>query len=247
MSSSRRKVNLFKVPFAPPEHIETELQYNVRTISQLSELRPGDHIKVNKEKYDHHLLVVKVVSDEEVHVIHYSNGDEGPKIRFQWPPTRPDMGLITEEVRRTNPAKVTVLTFRDAPETVYTAEEAFERARTRLGEKRWELFTNNCEHLVNWALTGVARSSQHDAVKKVGEDFAETAVKVGVFLGPAVGAAAGLVKAVSSYKQYRDDVKKSEESLQEPQRDERGEEALLGETELAQQRTQSEEVGTEKH
>ena len=102
------------------------------------------------------------------------------------------MGLITEEVCRINPAKVTVLTFKDLPETLYPPEEAFERARTRLGEKRWELFTNNCEHLVNWALTGVACSSQQDAAKEVGKDFLETALKIGVFAGPVVGAAARL-------------------------------------------------------
>ena len=170
----------------PPDHIHTNLQYNVKTITRLSELKAGDHIKVNRDKYDHHLLVVKAISDEEVHVIHYADGDEGPRFRFEWPPTRPDMGLITEEVCRINPAKVTVLTFKDLPETLYPPEEAFERARTRLGEKRWELFTNNCEHLVNWALTGVACNSQQDAAKEVGKDFLETALKIGVFAGPVV-------------------------------------------------------------
>ena len=193
--------------------------------TRLSELKAGDHIKVNRDKYDHHLLVVKAISEEEVHVIHYAGGDEGPRIRFEWPPTRPDMGLITEEVFRLNPAKVTALTFKDLPETLYPPEEAFERARTRLGEKRWTLFTNNCEHLVNWALTGVACSSQQDAVKEVGKDFLQTALKIGVFAGPVVGAAAGLAKAISSYKQYRnDDEMVCESGAKEGHSEERGEE-----------------------
>ena len=32
------------------------------------------------------------------------------------------------------------------------------RARTRLGEKRYRLLTNNCEHFVEWCLHGVHRS-----------------------------------------------------------------------------------------
>jgi hypothetical protein len=34
------------------------------------------------------------------------------------------------------------------------------RARSRLGEKRYRLFTNNCEHFVEWCLHDVARSFQ---------------------------------------------------------------------------------------
>jgi hypothetical protein len=34
------------------------------------------------------------------------------------------------------------------------------RARSRLGEDRYHLLDNNCEHLVEWCLHGVARSFQ---------------------------------------------------------------------------------------
>lgn len=53
-------------------------------------------------------------------------------------------------------------------------------------------------------------SSQIDAVKEAGKDLLVTALRVGVFLGPTVGAAAGVAKAVTSYKRYRNDVKESE-------------------------------------
>ena len=207
-----RKVNILKPPFLPPEHIVTTIQYDMKTISHLSELRPGDHVKVHRHNYDHHLLVVKVVNDEELQVIHYTEGDERPRFRdrFRWPPRRPDLGKIAEEVCKINSADVTVLSFKNHPEKLYSAEEAFERARKRLGENRYGLFVNNCEHFVNWALTGVEGSSQVDAVKEAGKDFLVTSLRVGVFLGPTVGAAAGVAKAVSSYKQYRNDVKESE-------------------------------------
>lgn len=95
---------------------------------------------MHRHNYDHHLLVVKVVNDEELQLIHYTEGDEGPRFRdrFRWPPRRPDLSMIAKEVCKINPADVT-----DPPEKLYSAEEALERARTRLGEKRYGLFVNN--------------------------------------------------------------------------------------------------------
>jgi hypothetical protein len=43
---------------------------------------------------------------------------------------------------------------------VHDAEEVLRRARSRLGENRYHLLDNNCEHLVEWCLHGVARSFQ---------------------------------------------------------------------------------------
>jgi hypothetical protein len=37
---------------------------------------------------------------------------------------------------------------------------AVERARTRLGEDRYRIWSNNCEHFVEWCLSGTARSAQ---------------------------------------------------------------------------------------
>ena len=43
-------------------------------------------------------------------------------------------------------------------ESAFDAEEVIRRARTRLGEKRYRLLTNNCEHFVEWCLHDVHRS-----------------------------------------------------------------------------------------
>lgn len=45
-------------------------------------------------------------------------------------------------------------------EECIAADEAIRRARSRLGEKRYRLLTNNCEHFVEWCLHGRARSFQ---------------------------------------------------------------------------------------
>jgi len=38
--------------------------------------------------------------------------------------------------------------------------EAVARARSRLGENRYRVWTNNCEHFVHWCLSGRSRSAQ---------------------------------------------------------------------------------------
>ena len=40
------------------------------------------------------------------------------------------------------------------------AQQVVERARSRLGERRYRLFTNNCEHFAEWCLHDVGRSFQ---------------------------------------------------------------------------------------
>jgi hypothetical protein len=43
-------------------------------------------------------------------------------------------------------------------EKCFDADEAVRRARSRLGERRYRLLTNNCEHFVEWCLHNEARS-----------------------------------------------------------------------------------------
>jgi Lecithin retinol acyltransferase len=42
----------------------------------------------------------------------------------------------------------------------FAGETAIARARARLGEDRYSLFSNNCEHFAHWCISGVSRSEQ---------------------------------------------------------------------------------------
>lgn len=44
-------------------------------------------------------------------------------------------------------------------------EEIVRRARSRLGENQYRLFSNNCEHFSEWCVNGVHRSSQLDRLR----------------------------------------------------------------------------------
>lgn len=49
---------------------------------------------------------------------------------------------------------------RGEPAAVYLGSDAVARARSRLGEDKYRLLTNNCEHFCTWCVCGVARSEQ---------------------------------------------------------------------------------------
>ena len=52
------------------------------------------------------------------------------------------------------------MSVRAGPPLRFTAQEVVERARSRTGEERYRLFSNNCEHFCEWCLHGSHRSYQ---------------------------------------------------------------------------------------
>lgn len=88
---------------------------------------------------------------------------------------------------------------------LYPPEKAIERARSRLGEKEYGLFQNNCECFVNWAITDRAVSNQSERGKWAlgigGIVGAVTGYKKGGFSGLVTGALAG---AQESYQKCRE-------------------------------------------
>ena len=47
----------------------------------------------------------------------------------------------------------------------FDALEIAQRARSRLGENAYALFTNNCEHFCEWCVRGTSRSKQIDVLR----------------------------------------------------------------------------------
>jgi hypothetical protein len=47
-----------------------------------------------------------------------------------------------------------------ASAAAFGGAEAVARARMRLGEDRYRVWSNNCEHFVHWCLSGTSRSTQ---------------------------------------------------------------------------------------
>jgi hypothetical protein len=79
-------------------------------------------------------------------------------------------GALMYDVIRKPVEEVTLAAFaQDRPvfvvthsEAAFDAPEVIRRARSRLGEKRYRLLSNNCEHFVEWCLHDVRRSFEVD-------------------------------------------------------------------------------------
>jgi hypothetical protein len=56
-----------------------------------------------------------------------------------------------------------LISVRAHPEARYGAAAIVARARSRVGEDRYQLTRNNCEHFASWCVLGEARSTQVDA------------------------------------------------------------------------------------
>jgi len=54
---------------------------------------------------------------------------------------------------------------RDNAGACFTGAACVERARMRLGENRFSLWTNNCEHFCSWCLYDASRSAQTEAMR----------------------------------------------------------------------------------
>ncbi|QDX97098.1 hypothetical protein EGD00_08395 [Pectobacterium carotovorum subsp. carotovorum] len=104
----------------------------------------GSHISSNRIGYSHHGIYIG-----NHHVIHYSGLSNG--------------------LSKGNICKTTLDDFlNDEPEfsiiihknCKFKPIEIVARAFTRIGEDKYNLFTNNCEHFATWCITGNSRSAQ---------------------------------------------------------------------------------------
>jgi Lecithin retinol acyltransferase len=102
----------------------------------------GDQIYVMREMlgmpYQHH-----GIDCGDGSVIHYRKVGEAEIARTSW-----------EAFARGNPVRVYAQSVAFIPDVV------LERAQSRLGERKYDLFFNNCEHFATWCKTGRNESQQ---------------------------------------------------------------------------------------
>jgi hypothetical protein len=65
---------------------------------------------------------------------------------------------------------------------IYDRSEVVQRARSRVGERRYRLLTNNCEHFCEWCLNGQQRSYQIEALIACGRRMLATPIDVVIVL-----------------------------------------------------------------
>jgi hypothetical protein len=106
------------------------------------QLAPGTHLIIYRRGYTHHGIYL---GDDRV--MHYAG-------RVKYP-----QGLI-EEVSLAEFSEGRALRAQKLQTGRFNGYEIVRRARSRLGERRYDLLTNNCEHFCNWCRLGENRSFQ---------------------------------------------------------------------------------------
>ncbi len=132
------------------------------------ELPVGAHVVTPRRGYTHHGIHIG-----DGMVIHYA-------------------GLSTW-LRRGPVACVTLVEFSGGHEVrircedcpLYCGHDAARRACSRLGEDRYSLTRNNCEHLCNWCLHGVNRSTQAERLLALPRAMVQTLCRLAALLAPA--------------------------------------------------------------
>jgi len=147
----------------------------------------GDHIRIRKMVYHHHMLVIRVIDPYRkiVRVIHYSDPEEDS--------TEKAMAKISGQILEEEEViwkPITLAVYKDHVD-VFKPREAIRRARSRRGETEYELLSNNCESFVNWALTDEDVTDQGKAVK--------TGASAAVGIGLGVGIVGAAILGVAAY------------------------------------------------
>lgn len=110
-------------------------------------LSPGDHLWVRRAGYSHHGLYLGAGQ-----VAHYAGWVEG----FRSGP------LVETSLAEFCAGRT--LHRRDHPQRRFSRAASVVRARSRLGENRYNVHANNCEHFCYWAINGDHHSQQMDWV-----------------------------------------------------------------------------------
>lgn len=106
----------------------------------------GAHLVTPRLGYTHHGIYVGAGR-----VVHYAG----------W--SRALVCAPVQEVSVAQFAGGRAISVRAHPDARYGAAAIVARARSRVGEDRYQLTRNNCEHFASWCVLGEARSTQVDA------------------------------------------------------------------------------------
>ena len=115
----------------------------------------GDHVFIYRSGYSHHGIDI----------------GEGKVVHFESDPWR----KMADTIANSESARINVTSLEDfargAPINVrqYDLADAIEvvvrRAESRVGDRDYDVFANNCEHFAVWCKTGVHQSTQVDSLR----------------------------------------------------------------------------------
>jgi Lecithin retinol acyltransferase len=120
-----------------------EPQHRDRLLATAEEPQPGSHVISPRRGYVHHGIYIG-----DGKVVHYAGLARG-RVR----------GCI-EEVSLAEFAYGRSVWTRSSDLPAFVPRDVIRRARSRVGENRYRILRNNCEHFCEWCLRGESRSYQ---------------------------------------------------------------------------------------
>ncbi len=156
------------------------------SLSEVLVLITGDHMRIVRSIYDHHMVVIEVIDETHVKVVHFNNKRiydfflRFPNAVITFNNFAAIIGalfkfgiLFPAEIREQEIAidadgeEVQVLEYGKG-EVVFSREEIVRRARSEVGSRDYNLFWNNCESIINWLIIGRPVSKQGEKAALVG-------------------------------------------------------------------------------
>lgn len=119
-------------------------------VHNLTRIESGDHLAWwRPEGYWHHALVEKVyMESQEILVLHYNGPSPNGLVLCK--------GKVVQELLKISDEKG--LLYKINYISSYSVDSILKRAKTRLGEEKYNIFSSNCEHYVRWCKTGSGES-----------------------------------------------------------------------------------------
>lgn len=149
----------------------------VKRASSLDDIQRADHIRVERGPYWHHFIVKSVDKGSgEVNIIEYTNTATGFIQDNSGDPKNPGKAKVVEgKIKFDTNENFYVIKHTFA--SCFDPETVISRAESKLGERKYNAFTNNCEHFALWCKTGVSSSEQinkaTDTLKVAGTCYAK--------------------------------------------------------------------------
>lgn len=141
------------------EPTSTARQWRRKIEADQTNFAPGTHLKVKLGVYEHHGIACG-----DGNVVHFGRGifDIDNAVIEQ---------VDLETFSQSRPIVVVDSKIEFPP------EEVVRRATSRLGERSYDLWSNNCEHFANWSRSGDHSSPQIDVTETIARQTAAIAAK----------------------------------------------------------------------
>lgn len=149
----------------------------VKRASSLDDIQRADHIRVERGLYWHHFIVESVDKGSgEVNIIEYTNTATGFIQDNSGDPKNPGKAKVVEGKIKFD-TNENFYVIKHTLASCFDPETVISRAESKLGERKYNAFTNNCEHFALWCKTGVSSSEQinkaTDTLKVAGTCYAK--------------------------------------------------------------------------